>query len=688
MAKRFNVSWIPAKQGYIAINPASGDWLLMDPVSRRIIEEWTSGSTVTDILASHPTVLKDDIVALLHQFEERDFTSFEDVAGFHCRDCHAGKFPTLAVLNLTERCNLKCTYCYVRAGEEQVELMKPETAFRIIDEYMAMNPDETSDITMHGGEPLLNWPLVEAIVNYAKPFRDRVNLSIQTNATLLTEERVKFLKDNEVSIGVSIDGPPQFHDRTRVLQNGKGSFDQVMRGIRLLQKGGYAVSTISVLTSHGIGQTDKIIEFFAFNNILSLSLSPMQRIGRGLDDDASALTGEQIFEGFKKAIDTIIAYNSSDEHPDKIFEGKTAQLARNIFYKTKDFMCMRAPCGAGRNILGFGIHGDFYMCDDFINDEEFKIGNVFSGSIKDQMLHSTVLREKMKRSMKDLARCRDCVWRGLCGGECYSSDHYSGANGIKTTEMCIFYRKIIPYLIEMYAENPDMAKLLDYELEKSEKSFFINISEGSESIDCELLEALLKVHSVGMFNDVYLSWNKPSTRELESMLKGIRAKTQSQCLVLDASNPAFQDICSLARAESIGKIRVIAKDESIVKQRLALTDNTTVEAMIPLSIILGSQPGFMDFFSTLEPRHTVVIQCQELSMEDRQSLNTLLKDYDNASLPAKLEVSGITLDDLDTENLMHIHLSEEQPTLFIDEKHLTGVMLENVPDTLPILSDN
>ncbi len=688
MAKRFNISWVPAQQGYIAINPASGDWLLMDPISRRIIEEWEVGATVEEIVASHPTVSKADIANLLHQFEERDFTSFEDVIGFQCRDCHTGKFPTLAVLNLTERCNLKCTYCYVRAGEEQVEFMKPETAFRIIDGYMDMNPNESSDITMHGGEPLLNWPLVEAIVNYAKPFRDKVKLSIQTNATLLTEERIKFFKDNDVNIGVSIDGPREFHDQTRLLQNGKGSFDQVMKGIKLLQENGYDVSTISVLTAHGIDQTDKIIDFFAENNIRNLSLSPMQRIGRGLDDDASALTGEQIFQGFKKVIDKIIEYNSSDEHPGRIYERKTAQLARSIFYKVKDFMCMRTPCGAGRNILGFGIHGDFYMCDDFINDEEFKIGNVFSGSIKDQMIHSPVLREKMKRFMKDQARCRDCVWRNLCGGVCYSSDHYSGANGIEQTEMCIFYQKIIPYLIEKYAENPDIATLLDYDFEQTEKDFFICVNDGSEGIDNELLEALLKVHSAGMFSHIYLQWNKPNTEELPGMLRTIKSNVQSLCLVLDSNNPAFPEICSVARDESVTKIRVIANDESIAKQDLSLGNNTTVEVMIPLEIILRNKADFLDFFAKLEQQHKVVIQCNDLSKEEIQSLNALLKDFGNISLGAKIEVFGISINDLDTENLLHIHSVEKKPTLFIDEKHLVGVMLETVPDVLPSLRDH
>jgi len=677
MSNRFHITWVSAGQNYIAINPASGDWLLLDPVSKQIVNELESGASITDIINAHPSVAREDIANLLQQLKERDFTSTKDVLGFTCRDCHDGHYPILAVLNLTEQCNLKCTYCYVRAGENQVELMTPETAYKIIDGFLEMKPEGRFNITMHGGEPLINYPLVQKIVEYAKPHRDKIDLSIQTNGTLLTQERVEFLKENDVSIGVSLDGPKKYHDQTRVLQNGKGSFDQVMRGIKLLQDNQYTVSTISVLTAHDADHMDELLDFFIENKILDLSFLPMQKIGRGLEDDDSALSGEQIFNAFKVLIDRIIDYNSSPGHTKKLFERKASQLARNIFYKIKDFMCMRSPCGAGRDILGFGIHGDFYMCDDFINDEDFKVGNVYDGSIKEQMLHSDLLKEKIKRSMQDMPRCKDCIWRQFCGGICYSSDHYSGSKGVLETEMCIFYQKIIPYLIQKYAENPDLPKLLDYELDDAGKTLYIAINDTDNYIDPESLLALLKVHSVGNLSNVYLHWNSSHDKEeLQSMLKTIRSSGACIYLVIHAENPLFEELGNITKQESVNVIRILF-NEDLGKleqaKQLAQESKAVIELFLPFSLIQQNKPSLWQF------KGKVNIICDALSKDDASDLNFLLDELRKEESDAKINVIGAATDLFDLDNLIFNYQAEKRPTLYIDEDHLIGHMLDEIP---------
>ncbi|MBR5712713.1 MAG: radical SAM protein [Lachnospiraceae bacterium] len=691
---RYNITWVPSGDNYIAINPASGEWLYLDPLSKQIVEETIAGAELSDILKKHPFVAREDVVYLIGELNKRDFRSEQDVITYHCRDCQNGEYPTLAVLNLTERCNLKCTYCYVGAGEGQVEFMKPETAYRIIDEYVAMNPNDKPNITLHGGEPLMDFSLVEKIINYAKPVRDKLEISIQTNATLLNEERVRFLKENDVTVGVSIDGPKEFHDQTRKMQSGKGSFDQVMRGIRLLQDNDISVGTISVLTGHDIDRADEIVDFFAENNIFSLSFLPMQKIGRGLEDEASFLTGEKMFEGFKKVIDRIVEINSKSLYPQKIYERKTANLAKNVFYRLHNFMCMRAPCGAGREQLGFGIHGDFYLCDDFINDPEFRVGSVYEGSIPEQMRNSTMLREKTKRAMSQLVRCRDCTWRALCGGICFSADHYSGAKGVEKNEMCEFFEKIIPYMIELYAKNPDLPMLLDSELGGNKKQYCIRVTDVDNGIDAECMDAILKVHSIGFLSDVYLDWRRIDSRGLlPELVAKIKDNGSRSILVIDPEAPALTDNADkLLANEGIrmfllvpgftGGHTVQSGLEAVgrlVQLRGTIGSKNCFRVRVPLSLLLNETALVKSLAESLD-----ITDCIEVTgtpkPEEFNLLNACLDDFRAAGYKMQLLIRDVSLDMLTDNNLEFAEVKESKQTVYIDDENLQGRQMEDIPD--------
>ena len=523
----------------MALNPATGDWLLVDPDGKDLFLEAAAGKSQQELSRQFPSVSPKDIVNLLHALKGMDFRSVKDSGPAHfCNDCHQGQFPVLAVLNLTEDCNLKCTYCYVGAGEGQKIKMKPETAFRIVDEYLAMNENTGREvnIVMHGGEPLLNYDLVQKLTEYAKPYRDRVRLTIQTNASLLTEERVSFLLENNVSIGVSLDGPPEIHNPTRPLQSGKGSFDQVMRGIRILQSHGVSVGVISVMTRKLAEQIDHVLDFFLENKIYSLSFSPFLPVGRGMKDDDNFVTPEILFEAYKRLIDRIVQFNSNPDRPFDLHENVLTRMARKIFSNRNEFMCTRAPCGSGRDVLGFGVNGDFYACDDFINEPTFWIGSLDRGSIKDQLLKTDVVRKLCNRSMADLPRCRNCVWRSLCGGICHSADFYSGANGVEETAMCGFYKLLIPYLIETYARIPELPILLGSEDQPVPKrSFFFSLSKEEDpekQLTGEEFAELLRFHQIDEQDTVFFCGEEPLVYPRFPELLSVAVKQSGQSVLV------------------------------------------------------------------------------------------------------------------------------------------------------------
>lgn len=141
-------------------------------------------------------------------------------------------------------CNLACDYCYYLEKsnlykQQSHRIMTDELLERFIKEYIEAQTMNEVLFTWHGGEPTLR-PLSfyqKAVALQQKYARGRrIDNALQTNGTLLTDEWCRFLKANNWLVGISIDGPAEFHDRYRRDNRGNPSFEKVMNGIRLLQK--------------------------------------------------------------------------------------------------------------------------------------------------------------------------------------------------------------------------------------------------------------------------------------------------------------------------------------------------------------------------------------------------------------------------------------------------------------------
>lgn len=146
-------------------------------------------------------------------------------------------------LQVTQQCNLKCNYCPYSGSyynrEHSNRHMSFETAKQAIDFYIAHSFDiPVAHIGFYGGEPLIEYDLIRKIVEYCreKCFGKKIMYFMTTNATLLTEEVIDFLMENEFNLSISLDGPRNYHDRNRHRIDDSGSFDIVMQNIERLYK--------------------------------------------------------------------------------------------------------------------------------------------------------------------------------------------------------------------------------------------------------------------------------------------------------------------------------------------------------------------------------------------------------------------------------------------------------------------
>ena len=141
-------------------------------------------------------------------------------------------------------CNLNCEYCFYL---EKQALFSPGEQYRMSDDvlsafitnYITSQPTPIVEFVWQGGEPTLSgMDFFKRVIELQRPFAKQKTIknSLQTNGTLLTAEWCQFLKKNNFMVGISLDGPKEIHDRYRRDRKGIGSFDQVMRGLKLLQK--------------------------------------------------------------------------------------------------------------------------------------------------------------------------------------------------------------------------------------------------------------------------------------------------------------------------------------------------------------------------------------------------------------------------------------------------------------------
>lgn len=181
----------------------------------------------------------------------------------------------LLVLWLTSRCNLQCSYCYASAGPQGRD-MDFETARKAIEGFHG----RPLKIQFAGGEPTLNFFLVEKICRYAKKQNLDAVFQLQTNGTLLTENMVRKMKEYRISVGVSLDGIPEINGLTR------GKTREAVRGIQLLKQEGMTIGINAVVTARNVAALPKLVDFaFYLQNVGGIGLDLLRHAGRGTTEE-------------------------------------------------------------------------------------------------------------------------------------------------------------------------------------------------------------------------------------------------------------------------------------------------------------------------------------------------------------------------------------------------------------------
>ncbi|MCP9889408.1 anaerobic sulfatase maturase [Cyanobium sp. ATX 6A2] len=192
-------------------------------------------------------------------------------------------------------CNIACDYCFYLEKRElfpahQPHRMSEEVLATYIAQYVAAQPTPVVEFVWHGGEPtLLGLDFFRRVVELQQPHRASKTIRnvLQTNALLLDDDWCQFFKANDFFIGVSLDGPEEIHDRYRKDRRGQGTFERVMRGVRLLQQHGVEFNALACVGRDTAHHPLEVYRFFKQAGIAYIQFTPI--IEREPDADTEAL---------------------------------------------------------------------------------------------------------------------------------------------------------------------------------------------------------------------------------------------------------------------------------------------------------------------------------------------------------------------------------------------------------------
>jgi uncharacterized protein len=177
----------------------------------------------------------------------------------------------LLVIQPTPFCNIDCRYCYL-PDRNSKSVVARQTLHNLFSQVFASGwVGDCLSVVWHAGEPMV-LPIdfyrdAFRMIDRLKPAEVVVSHSFQTNGTLIDEAWCAFFTEERVGVGVSIDGPKQFHDRHRLTRAGRGTFDRTIAGIRLLRRHKVPFHVISVLSVASMAAPYEMFDFFVEEEI-------------------------------------------------------------------------------------------------------------------------------------------------------------------------------------------------------------------------------------------------------------------------------------------------------------------------------------------------------------------------------------------------------------------------------------
>lgn len=409
------------------------------------------GRTLNQVLKDLPKNLHQDFIRLVKDLVDAEiFMSFykSEIEYLEKIKPLIFKKPNIrvAVLHLTDYCNLKCKYCFIEGSlpaDYQRNDMSIEVMKASIDKFADIVNEKVlpkkPSIVFYGGEPLANWQTIKFGLEYIRQKQHngqlmKINKVIITNGTLLNQEMCEVLNEHNVHVGLSMDGPEEFHDRNRVYHDGTGTFKDVYKNFKLLKANNISLSIASVLAKSNVDYISEIMHWL---------LDDLGMKALGFNHESILPNISEYDEEYeKKFAKAIIKGQEIIQQHEGVYE-------RRMNHKINTFLnreILKSDCTGCGEQISISTMGEIGICQGYMGSRKTFKGSVFDD--KYDVESDPVFIEWSKRSPLYMSQCMECAALSVCGGGCpRNADFLHGSIWEKDTAFCHFAKLSLEWMI-------------------------------------------------------------------------------------------------------------------------------------------------------------------------------------------------------------------------------------------------
>jgi len=370
------------------------------------------------------------------------------------------RYPTLGIIHTSNDCNLRCRYCYAHPPGCPPGPMPLAVMTKAIKEMLGLQAGGSVSVEFHGGEPLACLTTIHEAVHLGEDEAGEVSCAItwqlQSNGTLLDDRVIRFVKDHEVRLRVSLDGPQHLNDVHRVFPDGRGSFSKVFENMVRLRDGGVEFELLTVLTTTNVDYVEEILRFFTDNGFYRVRFIPMWV--QGSASEGLRVPPAHLAERYMGLVRRVVEHNLEQATPVDYLNLKF--ITETLVSWNRSFMCLRSPCGAGTDMVDFSVEGNVYPCEEMNELPGLSIGNIMKTPLRQMVDASELVKTIRRRRVDSIQACRDCTWKRFCGGGCTNKSHLKYRSFERESDLCEFYKLIFEELMWYLSETPGAARAI------------------------------------------------------------------------------------------------------------------------------------------------------------------------------------------------------------------------------------
>jgi uncharacterized protein len=347
-------------------------------------------------------------------------------------------------------CSLDCSYCYYLEKQDLYkENIQPIMTDEILEKYITQHLEASNESTIlfswHGGEPTLaRIDFYKRVLEFQKQhnvYGKHIINGIQTNGVNLDDEWCQFLAKESFLVGISIDGPEEFHNKFRLSKSGKGTFQSVINGYNLLKKHGITTEILCVVNSSNMNFPIEVYNFFKSIDAKYISFLPLVEkdpISKTHATQKSVLSmafGDFLIKVYDEWLE-----NDIGKIKIQIFE----EALRTAFNQDHTLCVFKKTCG-GVPVLE--KNGELYSCDHYVT-RDYLLGNINNSSLEDLLEGPKQIAFGNQKFNSLPNYCLNCDVLSMCNGECPKNRFIRSPQGEEGLNyLCEGYKKFFNHCI-------------------------------------------------------------------------------------------------------------------------------------------------------------------------------------------------------------------------------------------------